>query len=74
MSSAESIDAENVAEQQRRGLGRCRGVEMQEEQPKAQRQRQHHADRHVALGEPFAEQPHTDAGKKREADEAGERR
>ncbi len=68
------VDAEHVAEQERRGLRRPCGVEMQEQEAQPQRQRQHHADRHVALGELFAEQPHADAGNEGEADEAGERR
>ena len=68
------VDAEHVAEQQRRRLRRRRGVEMQEQQPEAERERQHHADRDVALRELFAEQAHADAGEQREADEAGERR
>ena len=52
------VDAEHVAEQQRRRLRRRRGVEMQEQQAEPERQRQHHADRHVALGELLAEQAH----------------
>ena len=44
------VDAEHVAEQQRRRLGGVGRVEMQEQQAEAERQRQHHADRDVALG------------------------
>ena len=35
---------------------------MQEQQAEPERQRQHHADRHVALGEFLAEQAHGDSG------------
>ncbi|MEJ0097084.1 MAG: hypothetical protein WDM84_02945 [Bauldia sp.] len=42
-----------------------RRVEMQEQQPEAQRQRQHDADGNVALAELLAEQPHADAGRRR---------
>ena len=52
------VDAEHVAEQQRRRLGRRGGVEMQEQKAEAERERQHHADRDVALGELLAEQAH----------------
>ena len=47
---------------------------MQEQKSKAERERQHHADRHVARGELLAEQPHADPGDKGEADQACERR
>ncbi len=47
---------------------------MQEQEAESQRQRQHHADRHVPLGELLAEQAHADAGHDRKADEAGEGR
>ncbi len=47
---------------------------MQEKQPKPQRQRQHHADGDIALGELLAEKPHADARDDREADQARERR
>ena len=33
---------------------------MQEQQAEAERDRQHHADRDVALGELLAEEPHAD--------------
>ena len=47
---------------------------MQEQQAEPERQRQHHADRDVALGELLAEQAHGDSGDEGEADEAAERR
>ena len=47
---------------------------MQEQEPQAQRERQHHADRHVTRGELLAEQPHANPGDKREADQARKRR
>ncbi len=50
------------------------GVEMQEQKPEAEREAQHDADRHVALRQPLAHQPHADARRDRDRDEAGERR
>ena len=57
---AAELDAEHVAEEERRRLRRRRRVEVQEEEAEAERQRQHHADRDVALGELLAEEAHAD--------------
>ena len=72
--SARFVDAEHVAEQERGRLRRPGGVEMQEQKSQAQRQRQHHADRDVALGELLAEKSHADSAQEGEADKAGQRR
>ena len=50
------------------------GIKMQEQQAEAERQRQHHADRHIASAQSFAEQPHGEARQHREAKHARERR
>ena len=69
-----AVDAEHIAEQERRRLRRPGGIEMQEEQAETQRQRQHHADRHVTFGKLLAEQSHADPADKCEADQPSERR
>ena len=44
-----------------RRLRRRRGIKMQKQQPEAERERQHHADRDVALAEFLPEQAHADS-------------
>ena len=68
------IHAQHVAEQQRGDLRRVSGKEVQKQQAEAEREREDHANRHIASGEPLAERAHADARRQREADHPPDRR
>ena len=64
------VDRQHIAEQNRRRLRSERRVVVQEQEAKAERQRQHHADGNIPVADALAERAYHNAGSHREAEQA----